>query len=70
MMETIRSYWVVYLTYREFSQTCCRLWTGMLFGKKNEGSREGKQGRRVHVSSDKSVTGENQVLAREAANIC
>lgn len=41
----------------------------MLFGKKNEGNKEGKQGRRVHVTSDKSVTGENQVQARAAANI-
>lgn len=61
VMETIRSYWVVYLPYQEFSQTGCRLWTGMLVGKKSEGSRGGKQGRRVHVTSAKSVSGENQV---------
>lgn len=36
MKGTASSYRVIYLPYLEFSQTCCRLWTGMLFGKKKK----------------------------------
>lgn len=66
MTETIRSYWVLYLPYREFSQTCCRLWTGMLFRKKTKEAEREKQGRRVQVTSDKRGTRENQVQAYAA----
>lgn len=34
-----RSYWVLYLPYRGFSQTCCRLWTGSL-GRNGDEQRE------------------------------
>lgn len=54
---------MLYLPYREFSQTYCRLWTGRLFRKKTKEAEREKQGRRVQVTSDKRGTGENQVQA-------
>lgn len=53
MKGTTSSNQVIYLPYQEFSQTCCRLWTGMLFGKKKKWRKQRKAGDgRVLVTSD------------------